>query len=85
MQAGTLRDIALATPGGRFLNAGTGSFDLGGIYRQLIAGEVKRDLGPIEITRYPEKYQIFLLAALALLAAEAALSAWRGKARRSGA
>ncbi len=84
MQPAALRDLALATPGGRFLNAGTGSFDLGAIYRQLIGGEVKRDLGPIEITRYPEKYQIFLLAALVLLAAEAALAAWRGSLRRRG-
>jgi hypothetical protein len=85
MQSGTLRDVALATPGGRYLNAATGSFDLGGIYRQLIAGEMKRDLGPVEITRYPEKFQIFLLAALTLLAAETALGERKRRARRSSA
>ncbi len=83
MSPGTLHDIALSTPGGRFLDAGTGSFDLGTIYRQLIAGETKRDLGPIEITRYPEKFQLFLAVALALLAVEAALGTGRGKPGRS--
>jgi Ca-activated chloride channel family protein len=73
MQPETLRQTALATPGGRFLNAATGSFDLGVIYRQLVADEEKRDLGPVEIIRYTEQFQIFLLAALALLACEAVL------------
>jgi Ca-activated chloride channel family protein len=73
LQPDTLRQTALATPGGRFLNAATGSFDLGLIYRQLIADEEKRDLGPVQIIRYTEQFQLFLLVALALLFAEAAL------------
>ncbi len=81
MTPATLQALALATPGGRFLEAGTGSFDLGAIYRQLISGETKRDLGAIEITRYPEKFQVFLVAALALLVAEAALAGWRRAGR----
>ncbi len=87
LEASTLRKIALATPGGRYLHAATGSFDLGALYRGLIAGEEGRDFGPVEITRYQEKFQIFLLAALLLLAAESLLSERprRAGARRSAA
>ena len=74
LEATTLRKMALATPGGRYLHAATGTFDLGALYRGLIAGEEGRDFGPVEITRYQEKFQIFLLAALLLLAAESLLS-----------
>jgi Ca-activated chloride channel family protein len=69
----TLRKMALATPGGRYLHAATGTFDLGSLYRGLIEGEKGRDFGPVEITRYQEKFQVFLLAALLLLAAESLL------------
>jgi Ca-activated chloride channel family protein len=74
MQPMTLRKMALATPGGRYLQAGTGSFDLGALYRGLIEGEKAQDYGPVQITRYQEKFQLFLLAALLLLAAESLLS-----------
>ncbi len=74
MQPATLRKMALATPGGRYLQAATGSFDLGALYRGLIQGEKAQDYGPVEITRYQEKFQLFLLAALLLLAAESLLS-----------
>jgi Ca-activated chloride channel family protein len=70
LEAETLRRIALATPGGRYLHAATGSFDLGAIYRELISGSEGRDLGPVEITRPQERYQVFLGAAFALLAAQ---------------
>jgi Ca-activated chloride channel family protein len=74
LEANTLRKMALATPGGRYLHAATGTFDLGALYRGLIAGEEGRDFGPVEVTRYQEKFQIFLLAALLLLAAGSLLS-----------
>lgn len=70
MQPETLRQMALATPGGKYLNAATGAFDLDTIYRQLVTGEELRDLGPVEIIQYREKFQLFLLAALVLLMAE---------------
>jgi Ca-activated chloride channel family protein len=81
LDALTLRQMALATPGGRYLHAATGTFDLGGLYRGLIASEEGRDFGPVEITRYQEKFQIFLLAALLLLAAESLLSERPGRRR----
>jgi Ca-activated chloride channel family protein len=73
LQPLTLRKMALATTGGRYLHAATGTFDLGALYRGLIEGEKGRDFGPVEITRYQEKFQVFRLAALLLLAAESLL------------
>jgi Ca-activated chloride channel family protein len=66
----TMRQTALATPGGRYLEAGTGTFDLGQIYRQLMSGESRREFGEVEIIRYQEAFQVFLLAAFLLLVAE---------------
>ena len=74
MDADTLRKMVDATPGGRYLNVATGTFDLGVIYRDLLADAEKRTLESIKINRYEEKFQIFLGAAILLLLAEMALS-----------
>jgi Ca-activated chloride channel family protein len=73
LEAETMRGIALATPGGRYLHAATGAFDLGAIYRELVTGSEGRDLGPVEITRYREQFQLFLGIAIALLVVQAFL------------
>ena len=65
-----LRQVALATPGGRYLHAATGVFDLGEIYRDLVRNEAGRDLGEMEITRYQEKFQLFLAVVFGLLVLE---------------
>ena len=74
LDADTLRKMVDATPGGRYLNVATGTFDLGAIYRDLLADAEKRYLESIKINRYEEKFQIFLGAAILLLLAEMALS-----------
>lgn len=65
-----LRQVALATPGGRYLHAATGVFDLGEIYRELVAHEAGRELGELEIVQYQEKFQLFLAAVFCLLVLE---------------
>jgi len=70
LDADTLRKMVDSTPGGRYLNVATGTFDLGAIYRHLVADAEKRDLESTTINRYEEKFQIFLGAAIALLLAE---------------
>ena len=72
--AGTLRKMVEATPGGRYLNVATGTFDLGAIYRDLVADAEKRELESTTIHRYQEKFQIFLGAAILLLLAEMVVS-----------
>lgn len=74
LDADTLRKMVDATPGGRYLNVATGTFDLGAIYRDLLADAEKQFLESIKINRYEEKFQIFLGMALLLLLAEMALS-----------
>lgn len=79
LQPEILRQMALATPGGRYLHAATGAFDLDTIYSKLIAGEEGRNLGAVEITRYQEKFQLFLSAALVVLVIEMLLGEQRKK------
>ena len=62
-----MRKMAAATPGGRYLPVATGNFDLGGIYRSLVATAEKKSFEAETIQRYEEKFQIFLLCAIALL------------------
>jgi tetratricopeptide (TPR) repeat protein len=73
LQADTLKGMAGATPGGRYLGVGTGAFDLGQIYRDLILSEDSYAMGEVDIVQYEERFQVFLLAAFLLLLAEAFL------------
>ena len=70
LDGATLREMVAATPGGRYLPVATGNFDLGAIYRSLIATAEKRLVESETVERYEEKYQIFLLGALLLLLVE---------------
>ncbi len=81
LQPDILREIALATPGGKYLHASTGVFDLGEIYLELTRSKEGRDLGQVEITRYREQFQLFLLAVIALLLVEAFLGDEKRSAR----
>jgi Ca-activated chloride channel family protein len=69
LQPETLRQMASATPGGRYLDVGTGAFDLGGIYRNLILSEEAFAMGEVDIVQYEERFQLFLLVAFVLLIA----------------
>jgi Ca-activated chloride channel family protein len=81
LDANTLRKMANATPGGKYLNVATGAIDLGDVYLKLVASEEKRDLEAKTMTLYEEKFQIFLGVALALLAAEMVVGERRRSAR----
>ncbi|GLI35701.1 vWA domain-containing protein [Desulforhabdus amnigena] len=78
LDAETLRKMVDATPGGRYLNVATGTFDLGSIYEKLVAGAEKTQLESVTIKRYEEKFQIFLAVALVLLF----LEPWISERRR---
>lgn len=79
LDADTLRQMALATPGGRYLNVATGTIDLGEVYLQLIGSADKKELEEETIERYEEKFQIFIGLAFLLLAIETLISESRGK------
>ncbi len=74
LDADSLRKMANATDGGRYLNVATGTFDLGEIYTQLVASAEKKDLESKTIERYEERFQIFLALALACLSLEFVIS-----------
>lgn len=73
LDAGTLAEIAGATPGGVFLNVGTGNLDLEDLYHDLIASASRAELETQPIVQYDEMFWIFLAAALACLFAESLL------------
>ena len=70
LDASTLRKMAAATPGGKYLNVATGSIDLGDVYLKLIASEEKREIETKTMQLYEEKFQIFLAMGLMLLVVE---------------
>lgn len=74
LDGATLRKMALATPGGRYLNVATGTIDLGQVYLDLIASAEKKDLEAQTVTRYDEKFQVFLLLAMLMAGVERIIS-----------
>ena len=70
LDGASLRAMVAATPGGRYLPVVTGNFDLGSIYRSLIASAEKHLIESETIERYEEKFQIFLFLAVVMLAVE---------------
>lgn len=67
----TLRRMAAATPGGKYVNISRGSFDLASIYRDLIGGAQQRRFDAGDYEDYRNEYRLFLFPAL--IAAFAAL------------
>jgi Ca-activated chloride channel family protein len=77
LDADTLRQMALATTGGRYLNVATGTIDLGEVYLQLIGSAEKKELDEETIEKYEEKFQIFIGITFLLLSIEALISGRR--------
>jgi Ca-activated chloride channel family protein len=64
LESETLRDIARESPGGVYLEVGTGTIDLAQIYADLIAGAEQRTMDTASTTRFTERYPLFLAAGL---------------------
>jgi len=77
LDADTLREMAQATPGGRYLNVATGTIDLGEVYMQLIGSAEKKEMEEETIEKYEEKFQILIGIAFLLLGIEALISEQR--------
>lgn len=69
-----LETVALATPGGKYLNVATGDFALDQIYHDWMAQSAKRELESTTVVRYDEQFQIFIALALILLVLESIIS-----------
>lgn len=70
LDADTLRKMVNNTPGGKYLNVATGTFDLGTIYLDLIASADKKEVEAKTVTLFEEKYQVFVALALVVLGIE---------------
>jgi len=71
LDSDTLREVAYATEGGKYLSVVPGTtLDLGRIYEDLIASAEGRELESMTMMKYDEKFQIFVAVALGLLIGE---------------
>ena len=79
----TLAQIARATPGGAYFNVGTGTIQLDRVYRDLIATAPKARTDGADRRVFEEFFQLFLGAAVALVALHGVLG--DGTVRRADA
>ncbi len=70
LESQTLRDIARSTPGGVYLEVGTGTMDLAQIYTDLIGSVNQRKMDTATSMRYTERFPIFLGMGLVLIMIE---------------
>jgi Ca-activated chloride channel family protein len=83
MDAGTLREIALAT-GGAYLPVGTGTVDMARVYAERIEPAAKREFDVVRRKRHHPQYQWFAGLALALLLLESFMGSGRRKPAEGG-
>jgi len=75
LDSDTLREVAYATEGGKYLSVAPGTtLDLGRIYEDLIASAQGRELESMTMMKYDEKFQVFVALAIGLLIAEVLIS-----------
>jgi Ca-activated chloride channel family protein len=75
LDADTLRKVASATSGGRYIGIEPGTtLDLGEIYQELVVSAQKRQLESTTMIAYDERFQIFLVAGIMLLICEVLIS-----------
>ena len=74
LESETLEQMAKITPGGRYLNVKTGTYDLLEVYHELIETSEAKQLEAASSMQYEEKFQIFLGLALTLLIIETLIS-----------
>lgn len=67
LDAATLRKVAGATEGGKYLNVSTGTFDLAEIYKSLISESKAITYDEDSVTIYEERFQFFIFIAIILL------------------
>lgn len=67
LDADTLREMSSKTPGGRYLNVSTGTFDLGKIYSSLIKTQEKKLINEEITVLREERFQYFLLPGILIV------------------
>ncbi len=75
LDSDTLRRVAYATTGGKYLSVAPGTtMDLGRIYEDLIASAEGREFEAMSLMKYDQKFQIFVGLAIVLLIGEVLVS-----------
>jgi len=64
LESGTLKAISAASPGGVYLEVGTGTIDLAQVYKELIATAEQRIIETSSSVQYTERFQFFLALGL---------------------
>ncbi len=64
LESGTLRSIAAASPGGVYLEVGTGTIDLGQVYHDLIASADQHSIETTTQVQCTQRFMLFLAAGL---------------------
>jgi Ca-activated chloride channel family protein len=67
LESRTLREISLASPGGVYLEVGTGTIDLAQVYRDLIGSAEQRTLDTATSYKFTERFPFFLAVGIALI------------------
>lgn len=83
LDARSLREVALATPGGAYLHVGTGSIDLDRVYQDLIASAEQIEQESRVAGRYYEAFPILIALAMGLLLVESLVGAIGKGVRRA--
>jgi len=73
LESQTLRDIAGASPGGVYLEVGTGTVDLAQVYQDLIESAEQHVVDTGTITEYTEQFMYFIGLALAFIILESVI------------
>ncbi len=70
LNSGMLSRLAQATPGGVYLEIGTGDIDLAGVYQELIARGDQATIGTASVIRWDERFMYALAPGLGLILIE---------------
>jgi Ca-activated chloride channel family protein len=76
MDPSILKKVAEATPGGVFLNVGTGNIEMDTVYKRLMRSAVAHKQEITESVRYTELFQIFLAFAVVCMFLEMLVDGW---------
>ncbi|MBL1216803.1 MAG: VWA domain-containing protein [Planctomycetes bacterium] len=70
LDAATLREVALSSAGGQYLNVATGTIALDDVYERLVIQAEQQEFASQMSDQLEERFQLFLVIALTLLFAE---------------
>jgi Ca-activated chloride channel family protein len=76
MDPGILKKVAEATPGGVFLNVGTGNVEMDAVYKRLMKSASSHTQETTDSVRYTELFQVLLGLAVACMFMEMLIDGW---------